>query len=59
MRFFFFAKQKKVPKSSLPLRKVFGTSRRADISDAAMSSMSVNALARQRAQQDDAMFDSD
>lgn len=41
------------------LRKVFGTSRRAEISDTAMSNMSVNALARQRAQLDDAIFDSD
>ncbi|KAG1830310.1 hypothetical protein EV424DRAFT_1315590 [Suillus variegatus] len=40
-------------------RKVFGTSRRAEISDAAMSKMSVNALTRQRAQLDDAIFDSD
>ncbi|KAG1797399.1 uncharacterized protein HD556DRAFT_1233541 [Suillus plorans] len=40
-------------------RKVFGTSRRAELSDAAKSSMSVNALARQRAQEDDALFDSD
>ncbi|KAG1796518.1 hypothetical protein EV424DRAFT_1333896 [Suillus variegatus] len=40
-------------------RKVFGTSRRAEISDTAMSNMSVNALARQRAQLDDAIFDSD
>ncbi|KAG1798377.1 hypothetical protein EV424DRAFT_1546296 [Suillus variegatus] len=40
-------------------RKVFGTSRRAELSDAAKSSMSVNALARQRAQEDDALFNSD
>ncbi|KAG1772831.1 hypothetical protein EDD22DRAFT_976480 [Suillus occidentalis] len=36
-------------------RKVFGTSRRAELTDAAKSSMSVNALARQRAQEDDAL----
>ncbi|KAG1830609.1 hypothetical protein EV424DRAFT_1343509 [Suillus variegatus] len=40
-------------------RKVFRSSRRAELSDAAKSSMSVNALARQRAQEDDALFDSD
>ncbi|KAG2741244.1 hypothetical protein P692DRAFT_201674191, partial [Suillus brevipes Sb2] len=34
-------------------RKVFGTSRRAELTDAAKSSMSVNALARQRAQEED------
>ncbi|KAG1754676.1 hypothetical protein EDD22DRAFT_784590 [Suillus occidentalis] len=40
-------------------RKVFGTSRRAEITDAVKSKMSVNALTRQRAQLDDALFDSD
>ncbi|KIK36861.1 hypothetical protein CY34DRAFT_16094 [Suillus luteus UH-Slu-Lm8-n1] len=40
-------------------RKVFGTSRRAELSDGAKASMSVNALARQRARVDDAFFDSD
>jgi hypothetical protein len=39
-------------------RKVFGRSRRGDLSDAAKVNMSVNALARQRAQRDDAAFDS-
>ncbi|KAG1774801.1 hypothetical protein EV702DRAFT_973985 [Suillus placidus] len=39
-------------------RKVFGRSRRNDLSNAAKASMSVNALARQRAQRDDAAFDS-
>ncbi|KAG1785073.1 uncharacterized protein HD556DRAFT_1250478, partial [Suillus plorans] len=38
-------------------RKVFGRSRREDLSDAARSTMSVNALARQRAQLNDAAFD--
>ncbi|KAG1759635.1 hypothetical protein EDD22DRAFT_782299 [Suillus occidentalis] len=40
-------------------RKVFGTSRRAEISEGAKAHMSVNALARQRSQLDDAMFDSE
>ncbi|KAG1840010.1 hypothetical protein C8R48DRAFT_621288 [Suillus tomentosus] len=40
-------------------RKVFGTSRRAELTDGAKAQMSVNALARQRAQLDDAMFNSD
>ncbi|KAG1838751.1 hypothetical protein C8R48DRAFT_751521 [Suillus tomentosus] len=40
-------------------RKVFGTSRRAELSDGAKAKMSVNALARQRAQLDDALFDSE
>ncbi|KAG1779485.1 hypothetical protein EV702DRAFT_966549 [Suillus placidus] len=39
-------------------RKVFGRSHRNNISDAAKASMSVNALAKQRAQRDDAAFDS-
>ncbi|KAG2149441.1 hypothetical protein BD769DRAFT_1659001 [Suillus cothurnatus] len=39
-------------------RKVFGRSRREYLSEAARSNMSVNALARQRAQLDDAAFDS-
>jgi len=39
-------------------RKVFGRSHRNDISDAAKASMSVNALAKQRAQRDDMSFDS-
>ncbi|KAG2046151.1 hypothetical protein BDR06DRAFT_1014971 [Suillus hirtellus] len=39
--------------------QVFRTSRHAELSDAAKSGMSVNALARQRAQEDDALFDSD
>ncbi|KAG2131450.1 hypothetical protein BD769DRAFT_1666459 [Suillus cothurnatus] len=39
-------------------RKVFGWSHRNDISDAAKASMSVNALAKQRAQRDDVAFDS-
>ncbi|KAG1876096.1 hypothetical protein C8R48DRAFT_690683 [Suillus tomentosus] len=40
-------------------RKVFGTSHRAELSDTAKAKMSVNALAMQRAQRDDALFDSD
>ncbi|KAG1876134.1 hypothetical protein C8R48DRAFT_591681 [Suillus tomentosus] len=40
-------------------RKVFGTSRRAELTDGLKAKMSVNALARQRAQVDDAMFDSE
>ncbi|KAG1726995.1 hypothetical protein EDD22DRAFT_961325 [Suillus occidentalis] len=40
-------------------RKVFGTSRRTEISEGAKANMSVNALARQRLQLDDAMFDSE
>ncbi|KAG1896109.1 uncharacterized protein F5891DRAFT_959089 [Suillus fuscotomentosus] len=40
-------------------RKVFGTSRRAELSDGTKARMSVNALARQRAQLDDALFDSE
>ncbi|KAG1814830.1 hypothetical protein EV424DRAFT_1645650 [Suillus variegatus] len=39
-------------------RKVFGRSRRGDLSTAVKANMSVNALARQRAQLDDAAFDS-
>ncbi|KAG1788559.1 uncharacterized protein HD556DRAFT_1447769 [Suillus plorans] len=39
-------------------RKVFGRSRRKDLSNTAKANMSVNALARQRAQLDDAAFDS-
>ncbi|KAG0699684.1 hypothetical protein DFH29DRAFT_877165 [Suillus ampliporus] len=39
-------------------RKVFGRSHHENLSDTARSSMSVNALARQRAQLDDAAFDS-
>lgn len=39
-------------------RKVFGRNRREDLSNAAKANMSVNALARQRAQLDDAAFDS-
>ncbi|KAG2739791.1 hypothetical protein P692DRAFT_20754895 [Suillus brevipes Sb2] len=39
-------------------RKVFGRSRREDLSAAARSNMSVNALQRQRVQLDDASFDS-
>ncbi|KAG2146226.1 hypothetical protein DEU56DRAFT_731599 [Suillus clintonianus] len=38
-------------------RKVFGRSHRDDISNATKSNMSVNALAQQRAQRDDADFD--
>ncbi|KAG1758383.1 hypothetical protein EDD22DRAFT_850044 [Suillus occidentalis] len=40
-------------------RKVFGRSRREDLSNTAKAGMSVNALARQRKQLDDAAFDSD
>ncbi|KAG2755368.1 hypothetical protein P692DRAFT_20717610 [Suillus brevipes Sb2] len=40
-------------------RKVFGTSHRAELSDGVRAKLSVNALARQRAQADDATFDSD
>ncbi|KAG1897248.1 uncharacterized protein F5891DRAFT_957482 [Suillus fuscotomentosus] len=40
-------------------RKVFGTSRREELSDAAKAHMSVNALAMQRARLDDALFDSE
>ncbi|KAG2112424.1 hypothetical protein DEU56DRAFT_749373 [Suillus clintonianus] len=39
-------------------RKVFGRNRREELSDAAKANLSVNALARQRAQLDDASFDS-
>ncbi|KAG2114877.1 hypothetical protein BD769DRAFT_1673322 [Suillus cothurnatus] len=39
-------------------RKVFGRNRRGELSDAAKANMSVNALARQREQRDDAAFDS-
>ncbi|KAG1820656.1 hypothetical protein EV424DRAFT_1539481 [Suillus variegatus] len=39
-------------------RKVFGRSRREDLSDATKANMSVNALARQRAHRDDTSFDS-
>ncbi|KAG1844366.1 hypothetical protein F4604DRAFT_1937563 [Suillus subluteus] len=39
-------------------RKVFGRSRRDDLSQAAKDNMSVNALARQRAARNDAAFDS-
>ncbi|KAG1887866.1 hypothetical protein F4604DRAFT_1570638 [Suillus subluteus] len=39
-------------------RKVFGRSHRDNISNTAKANMSVNALARQRAQRDDAPFDS-
>ncbi|KAG1794642.1 uncharacterized protein HD556DRAFT_1308000 [Suillus plorans] len=40
-------------------RKVFGTSRREELSDAAKAHMSVNALAMQRARLDDALFNSE
>lgn len=40
-------------------RKVFGRSRRDDLTDDARANMSVNALARQRARIDDAAFDSE
>ncbi|KAG1767495.1 hypothetical protein EV702DRAFT_1254506 [Suillus placidus] len=40
-------------------RKIFGTSRRVELTDGAKAKMSVNALARQRAQLDDTMFDSE
>ncbi|KAG2739314.1 hypothetical protein P692DRAFT_201729813, partial [Suillus brevipes Sb2] len=40
-------------------RKVFGRSRREDLSNTAKANMSVNALTRQRQQRDDATFDSD
>ncbi|KAG2057331.1 hypothetical protein BDR06DRAFT_1005342 [Suillus hirtellus] len=40
-------------------RKVFGTSRRAELSDGAKARMSVNTLTRQRAQLDNALFDSE
>jgi hypothetical protein len=43
---------------TLLFRKIFGRSQRNDISDAVKASMSVNALARQRAQRDDAAYDS-
>ncbi|KAG1789010.1 uncharacterized protein HD556DRAFT_1244350 [Suillus plorans] len=39
-------------------RKVFGRNRRGKLSDAMKANMSVNALARQREQRDDAAFDS-
>ncbi|KAG1753299.1 hypothetical protein EDB19DRAFT_1824045 [Suillus lakei] len=39
-------------------RKVFGRSRYVDLSNAAKANMSVNTLAKQRAQHDDAAFDS-
>lgn len=39
-------------------RKVFGRNHRDELTDAAKENMSVNALARQRAQRDDAAFDS-
>jgi len=38
-------------------RKVFGRSRREDLSNAVKINMSVNVLARQRAQLDDAAMD--
>ncbi|KAG1761881.1 hypothetical protein EV702DRAFT_1166865 [Suillus placidus] len=40
-------------------RKVFGTSQRAELTEGAKARMSVNALAKQRAQLDDALFDSE
>ncbi|KAG1736265.1 hypothetical protein EDD22DRAFT_787551 [Suillus occidentalis] len=40
-------------------RKIFGTSQRAELTEGAKARMSVNALAKQRAQQDDALFDSE
>ncbi|KAG2127596.1 uncharacterized protein EDB93DRAFT_1109221 [Suillus bovinus] len=40
-------------------RKIFGTSRHAELTEGAKAKMSVNALARQRAQMDDALFDSE
>ncbi|KAG1899048.1 uncharacterized protein F5891DRAFT_1190239 [Suillus fuscotomentosus] len=40
-------------------RKVFGTSHRTELSDAAKGKMSVNALAMQRARLDDALFNSE
>lgn len=40
-------------------RKVFGTSLHAELSDGAKARMSVNMLATQRAQLDDALFDSE
>ncbi|KAG0693737.1 hypothetical protein DFH29DRAFT_881231 [Suillus ampliporus] len=39
-------------------RKIFGRSHRGDLSSVAKANMSVNALARQRAQRDDTAFDS-
>ncbi|KAG2105442.1 uncharacterized protein F5147DRAFT_775206 [Suillus discolor] len=39
-------------------RKVFGRNRRGGLSDTMKANMSVNALARQRAQRDDTVFDS-
>lgn len=40
-------------------RKVFGRNRREELSSAAKANLSVNMLARQRVQLDDAAFDSD
>jgi hypothetical protein len=42
----------------LLFRKVFGQNNRNDLTSTAKANMSVNALARQRAQRDDADFDS-
>ncbi|KAG1739741.1 hypothetical protein EDB19DRAFT_1635612 [Suillus lakei] len=47
-----------LPRLSSPVKKVFGRSRREDLTNAAKANMSVNALAMQRAVRDDAAFDS-
>jgi hypothetical protein len=43
---------------ALSFRKVFGRNCREELTNAAKANMSVNALAKQRAQRDDAAFDS-
>lgn len=53
----FFTLQSKPFKNSV-FRKVFGRNRQGELSDAMKANMSVNALARQREQRDDAAFDS-
>ncbi|KAG1734850.1 hypothetical protein EDD22DRAFT_959985 [Suillus occidentalis] len=40
-------------------RKIFGTSQRAELTEGVKARMSMNTLAKQRAQQDDALFDSE
>lgn len=47
------------PRLTSIYRKIFGISQRAELTDAAKARMSVQSLQRQRAQEDDAFFDSD
>jgi hypothetical protein len=44
---------------SVSSRKVFGTSHHTELSDMVKAKMSINALTMQRAQLDDALFNSD